>query len=51
MHYNPLNSTIEHIYSEDSCYKVIIFYLMKCKYGDHGHVSDNKDYYTGDKFK
>ena len=21
---------------------------MKCKYGDHGHVSDNKDYYTGE---
>lgn len=34
LHYDPQNPMIEHIVTADSASKAIIFYLMKCKYGD-----------------
>ena len=41
----------ELISGEESCYKVLIYYLMSCKYGDHAHIADNKDYYSGSVVK
>ena len=34
LHYDPMSPTIEHIITAESCSRAIIFYLMKCKYGD-----------------
>jgi hypothetical protein len=45
--YDPLNSDLKYISGSDSVERFTVFHLVKCKYGDSGHVSESKDYYTG----
>lgn len=47
IYYDPMAAGLTLVYGSESVMKFVVFHLMKCKYGDQGHVSENKDYYTG----
>lgn len=47
LYYDPLQSDLMLITSEDSCQGFTLFKLLKCAYGDSQHIIEHKDFYTG----
>ena len=47
MYYDPLQPSLHIAKGERDVHNVALYLLMKCHYGDNGHVQDNKKHYTG----
>jgi len=46
IYYDPLSSSLG-LFEDRSAHKLVAFLLLKCRYGDDGHIAENKDYWTG----
>ena len=47
VYYDPMQSSLSVVKNEGDVHKAALWLLMKCHYGDNGHIIDNKTYYTG----
>eukprot|EP00930_Biecheleria_cincta_P037281 TRINITY_DN25573_c0_g1_i1.p1 TRINITY_DN25573_c0_g1~~TRINITY_DN25573_c0_g1_i1.p1 ORF type:complete len:2388 (+),score=410.29 TRINITY_DN25573_c0_g1_i1:162-7325(+) len=47
IYYDPLSSSLGYVNRADSYQKVVLYFLIKCGYGDSQHIIDNNDHYTG----
>ena len=47
VYYDPLKSTLSFVNGPDAFNKFVAFLLLKCGYGDNGHIQDNKGHYMG----
>ena len=47
LYYDPLQPAIHVAKGERDVYSAALYLLMKCHYGDNGHVQDNKKHYMG----
>lgn len=46
LYYDPLSPSLSVAKGEADVHKAALYLLMKCHYGDNGHVHENKKYYT-----
>ena len=46
LYYDPLSPSLRVCKGDQDVYKVALYLLMKCHYGDNAHVQENEKYYT-----
>ena len=47
IYYDPLKPTLTYVSTAESYRKFVCFLLLKCNYGDNGHLVENKGHYVG----
>ena len=48
IYYDPLKASLGFVNQQDMYRKFVLFYLLKCSYGDSTHIQENKSHYVGE---